>query len=360
MSLNPNSKLVREVSGFAVTMAPGIKANVLSWLGNHMEVYGDRDLFWSQLVAAPKKDDFLEHNFHRLPVAVRVEVASPLQVTAFLTTVRTLIEQSAPGMTLWEVQEYRGLSYVKVSPAKEWDDDLPRELAFYYAIADKALTLTMNEDVLKRSLARSVRRTASSERRGQVNRRGEPWLGRHVGFQADGETLELTEIGLREEVVPEMQARSWGNLYILNEWRALFPDVDPVVTHQRLFGTRLTCPGGGVYTWNEEWQTMESTAYGHPGEPKAGPGVLRPPLSNLVEGNFGLTFEDDGLRARVKLLRSKGKTDGLPTAVLQSICARHSSELCDTGRALRAKAGAVLTRAGWYLPSYLGDGVFGR
>ena len=350
MSLNPNSELVRMVSGFAVTMAPGVKANVISWLGGHMEIYGDRDLFWRQLAAAPKKDDFLEHNFHRLPVAARVEVSSPLHVTAFLASVRAFIEQTAPGMTLWEVQTWKGLSYVKISPAQVWDDDFPQEVAIYYAVADKALTLTLNEDVLKRSLARSARRTSSPARRSRVNRRGEPWLGRHVGFQADGETLDLTEIGVREELVPEAQIRSWGNLYILNEWKRLFPDADPVVVHQRLFGTRLTCPGRGEYVWNEEWQTMESTSYGHPGQRKDGPGLLRPPLSELAAGNFGLTFEDDGLRARVELQRGKRKGDSLPGMVLHTWCTAYPSAVCDMARATGFKMTRVWDRLSWYLP----------
>ena len=335
MSLNPESKLVREISGFAVTMAPGLKGNVISWLGDHLEIYGDHDPFWAQLAAAPKKDDFLGHNLHRLPLAVRVEVTSPLQVTAFLATVRGFIEQAAPGMTRWEPQTYRGLSYVKVSPAQVWDDDLPRELAIYYAVADKALTLTLNEDVLKRSLARSAMRMASPERKARVNRRGTPWVGSHVGFQADGETLELTEVGVRDELVPELQARSWGNLYILNEWKRLFPAADPVDVHRRLWGTRLTCPGGGSYAWNEEWQTMESTSYGHPGQPKAGPGLLRPPLSELVSGNFGLTFEDDGLRARALLRR--GRRPSLVGTVLETWCDTHPGALCTMGAAARAQ-----------------------
>ncbi|MFH1532838.1 MAG: hypothetical protein ABIK09_19110 [Pseudomonadota bacterium] len=350
MSLNPNSRLVRQVSGFAVTLAPGLKANVISWLGSHVEIYGDRDPFWAQLVAAPKKEDFIEKNFHRLPVAIQVGVSSPLQVTAFLATVRAFIEQSAPGMTLWEVQTFKGLSYVKVSPAQRWDDDLPMDLAIYYAVADKALTLTLHEDVLKRSLARAVKRTSSPERRARVNRLGEPWRGRHVGFQADGETLELAEIGAREELIPELQARSWGNLTILNEWKRVFPDADPVAVHQRLWGTRLTCPGGGEYAWNAEWRTMESTAYGHPGQPKDGPGLLRPPLSELAAGNFGLTFEDDGLRARAELRRGRHKGRSLWGQVLNTWCSAHPGALCELGSAARYRVTTLWGRLPLYLP----------
>ncbi len=349
MSLNPESRLVRELSGFAVRMAPGIEAHVISWLGNHLEIYGDRDPFWDALVAAPKKDDFLEHNFHRLPVAIRVEVSTPMKVTAFLSTVRGFIEQSAPGMTRWEVKTHLGQSYVKISPAQVWDDDLPEALAIYYAIADKALVLTLDEATLQRSLTRSAKRTASPGRRARVDRQGEPWLGSHVGFQAAGSTLELAEVGLRDEIVPEAQARAWGNLYILNEWKRLFPDADPVAVHQRVFGTRLTCPGGGEYVWDAAWRTMASTAYGHPGAPKDGPGLLRPPLSELAAGNFGLTFEDDGLRARVALRRGSPEGQSLPAAVVHAWCAAHPGALCATGQAVRRRVEAIRDRLSWYL-----------
>jgi hypothetical protein len=45
---------------------------------------------------------------------------------------------------------------------------------------------------------------------------------------------------------------------------------------------------------------MESISYGHPGEPKQGP-PFPAALRELAQANFGITFEDDGLRTRVEL-----------------------------------------------------------
>ena len=61
------------------------------------------------------------------------------------------------------------------------------------------------------------------------------------------------------------------NIPILNEWKRLFPGEDPVNLHQKIWQTHLISPGGGQYVWNDEWKTMESTVYGHPGQPKDGP-----------------------------------------------------------------------------------------
>ena len=54
---------------------------------------------------------------------------------------------------------------------------------------------------------------------------------------------------------------------------------------------------------------MASTIYGHPGEPKDGP-PAPPMLSSFAAGSFGLTFENQGLRARAELSRGEEKTKG--------------------------------------------------
>ena len=99
-----------------------------------------------------------------------------------------------------------------------------------------------------------------------------------------------------------MQVLSWNNLHILNEWRRRYPQHEPVELHERLWQRRLVCPGGGEYRWNEKWQTVESTVYGHPGEPRTGVS-LPVALRAITHGNFGLTFEPNGLRVKVELVR---------------------------------------------------------
>jgi hypothetical protein len=102
-----------------------------------------------------------------------------------------------------------------------------------------------------------------------------------------------------------MQACAWSNLPILNEWKRLYPDRDPVAVHQQIWKTQLACPGGGKYVWNKEFQTMESTVYGHPGQPRLGP-LLPRPLEAVERMDFGLSFENHGLRARAEIRRAVG------------------------------------------------------
>jgi len=331
MSINRESRPVRQVTGFAVSMAPGLKLDALSWLGDYFVVYGDLDPFWDELARTEERryGRFFEDNAHRLPVALYVDVSSALKVTAFLASVRAFIEQTAPGMTLWENKKYKGQNYVKVSPTGEAArDGVPEKLALYYGVTGKTLIITLSEGLLKRALKRQSTRRKSPRKRKKLDARGLEWLGSSVGMQADVHVLKLLELVARREYVPQMQNRAWGNIPVLNEWQRLRPDGDPVELHQQLWHTRLLCPGGGEYVWNEEWQTMESTLYGHPGVPKEGPGLLRPPLSTLNAGNFGLTFENDGVRARVELVRNKKKISALTVRIARSICRVRPNGMC--------------------------------
>jgi hypothetical protein len=127
--------------------------------------------------------------------------------------------------------------------------------------------------------------------------------------QVDAQALQILNRLAGDEFRSAMQSAAWGNLPILNEWKRRFPDQDPVDVHRRVWGTTLQCPGGGKYVWNEAFQTLESTAYGHPGEPKDGPSAP-PAMSTFGRANFGITFEHDGLRARMILDGEAAKPAG--------------------------------------------------
>jgi len=106
----------------------------------------------------------------------------------------------------------------------------------------------------------------------------------------------------REPYRYAIQARSRANLPLLNAWKRQSPDHDPQTIYRKYWHARLVCPSGGEYVWNQTFQADESTAYGHPAEPKDGPGMPET-LDGITAGNFGLTFEQDGLHARAELQR---------------------------------------------------------
>jgi len=306
LALNRESAATKQYAGLLGLLSPELKVNPLSWIGDTVAVYVDDGQFFADLAGVEPKDleKYVEDNIHRLPIALHVGVRSGLRLTAFLTGVRAFIEQSAPGMTTWETLEYGDQPYVRVSASERARSrnrgNALDNLAVYYAASGDALILTLDESLLKRSLdRREARRKVEDE--GKVwQRPGVRWIGDSFNVQIDASLLSYIEKPLHEFYQQTMQVLCWNNILILNEWKHRYPDRDPVEVHQAYWQRKLVCPGGGRYRWNESWQTMESTVYGHPGEPQDGP-TWPASLARLYHGNFGLTFEDDGLQARIQI-----------------------------------------------------------
>jgi hypothetical protein len=301
-AINTQSKPVQDAGSFVGNMAPGLKANFLSWLGQSIALYADDDPFWSDLMAATNSDRFMEQSYARLPVALHCEVKSALGVAAFLTSLHAFADQSAPKMTTWQNLEYNGQAYVKVAAAKSSSQsERGEDWSVFYAVTPDSLTVTLSEALLKRALNRQAARSDTNA----IVTAGRPWLGSNVCFQVEQKFLNVLLKSTHDDYQTHLQTLAWNNLPILNEWKRLRPAEDPVQWHEKIWGVKLLCPGGGAYVWNEKWQTMESTVFGHPGEPKTG--SFTSPLDALLDANFGVTFENQGLNARAVLNRNLEK-----------------------------------------------------
>lgn len=301
VAINTKSQPVQEAGNFIGNMAPGLKANPFGWLGQAITIYADEDPFWDQLRASTNAESFLEKSYPRLPVALHCEVKNALGVAAFLTALRAFMDQTAPNMTSWQNLEYNGKAYVKVGEAQKSADPDAKDWAVYYAVTPDSLTVTLNEPLLKRALDRQSARAADQ----QPTIAGvKPWLGTNLCLQVEQKFFDVLQKATRDEYQMRLQLLAWNNLPVLNEWKRLYPDKDPVKLHEALWGTRLLCPGGGTYAWNEKWHTMESTVFGHPGEPRSGSAN---PLSAIAAGNLGVSFENQGLSAKAVLDRNAGK-----------------------------------------------------
>jgi len=317
MSLNRESPVVRQGNNFLLGMAPGSKLDPLSWLGESISIYADEDPIWEEIakIDPDKWDSELSKKFPRLPIAIQFEVANPLKATLFLSAVRAFIEQTGPNMTTWESVKLDDESaYVKITPSRQARDSAPeefRELALYYAISGNSLTVTLNENVIKNVLQRQASRTKAQEKpasdtKNEMVLPTKPWLGKNLVLRANSKLLDLAMHSTRRQMQNNVQVLAWSNLPILNEWHRLYPDRDPVAVHEQVWKTKLVCPGGGKYVWNDTWQTMESSVYGHPGESKDGP-IITPGMLGIEQADFGLTFEEQGLRARAVLERKLRK-----------------------------------------------------
>ena len=305
LALNRQSPMVRSAENLAAMAGQAIS---LGWVGSSVSVYADDDPFWKDL-AKVKEDDldkFFQKNAGRLPVAARIEVSNPLKLAAFLTMARAFIEQTSPGLTHWESLKYKEQPYVRITPVKG-GRGVPQEmenLAIYYTSVGGALTITLSESVLQRAIDRGLARVQAEGKttEGKSAAAAGPWLGSNAALRVDRRILEIGNALGRRHYEELMQTQCWNNLPILNEWKRLYPDRDPVEVHRSVWGVELVCPGGGKYVWNEKLQTMESTVYGSPAAPKVGP-PAPPVLGGFAAADFGLTFENQGLRARAALKR---------------------------------------------------------
>ena len=320
LSINTSSNEIRQWSSIASLMTGNSRLDLLSWLGSTIEFYCDDDPFWGALAQMDPDDleSVVRKTGFRPPVACRIGVSEPFRLAAFLVAARAFVEQTASGLTQWESRSHRDQAYVRIAPterAKSSNQSLG-EIEVYYAYVNDALVLTMNEELLKRSIDRGLGDAASKTTGNEsphTDTSTQPlpeWIGENLAAIVNRRFIDYVGLVAYREYDGAMRRLSWSNLPALNHWRQLFPEQDPVQVHETFWHAKLICPGGGKYVWNERFQTMESTVYGHPGEPSkklddGAPGLHLPrPLSALESANFGLTFEEQGLRARVDLRRS--------------------------------------------------------
>jgi hypothetical protein len=250
-------------------------------------------------------DAYLMRNLDKLPLAVHVQVTDGARLALFLGALRGFLEQSAPDMLVYDTREHHGRHYVRVGerrPEARGDSGPAGGFALFYAPTSHALVVSPCEKVVTRFLDR----LDQAEGKGGTPAdhppgiKAEPWLGESLALKASHDGLQLLAATGQTALRESLRRQSWSNLPILDEYRRLLPDRDPVQVHEALWGVRLVCPGGGRYVWNETWGTMESTAFGCPAAPKPGPDTIGV-LKNLRLGQFGLSFEDQGLRARVAI-----------------------------------------------------------
>ena len=303
MAINLKSEPMLTAENFFSEGMFKLGAKPLSWVGSSIALYADNDPFWDELAKtdAEKTQEYLEKNMYRIPAAISIENKSPLKLAAFLTALRAVISQTAPDMVEWVSLQYNGRSYVRIKPTEQTRQQQKsiENLALYYAATPKALVISLNEDVIKRALDREIASTQPA-----TSKPSQPWLGQSVAARAQRQFIDLLQHGLHEQYVEALRHRCWSNLPILNEYKHRYPSEDPLKIHQRLWAAQLIDPAGGTYAWNDQDQTMESSIFGSPTSPKQ-PKRVPMVLEGFTGFGGGITFENQGLRARARLDRAK-------------------------------------------------------
>lgn len=298
-SLDPKGEQINRNLGFLLDPGSALARIGFSWLGNWVTVILGESDFWKGLSQAMAKGDgpegdYLLENHQLIPLSVVFDVSNSLALTAFLPALRGMIEQTVPGMTNWENLSQNEQTYVRISVKDATGEWTP---ALHYAVTPKRLILSLNEDLLKSEMG-YVKGT-SSETKSPANLQD---ISSNLELHMNQGALTILDLLSRDSIESTRRTRSWGNLPILNEWHRLAPEKSAVDFHEQFWYTRLTCPGGGEYVWNDEYKTYESTVYGHPGQPKTRTDV--PSLWQAFEqANTSLIFEEDGLRSQGEVKR---------------------------------------------------------
>ena len=298
MALSRESRTFRNGGGMAGMFLPGVR-DPLGWVGDSISLYFDRDPVWKELLDADDEWSMIEKKASVMPIGLHVTVDNPLLLVGFLTGLRGFSDQSAPGMTNWENRDYNGQTYVSVGATDDFDSGEFGNLRLNYVILPTGLTLSLNEELIHRAIDRAQAQKLEDAEAPVMT----PWLGKSLGLRVASEAFKgLVPVWFGSEYLAAMRLRSWSNLTILNEWHALYPDRDPVEVHASIWKTRLVCPGGGEYVWDEATKSMQSTVFGSPLNPIDG-GELPELLKSIRALESGLTFEDDGVRAQFLLHR---------------------------------------------------------
>jgi hypothetical protein len=262
-----------------------------AWLGDYLTLYCDDDPFLAELLAADDPSEKLEADLYRIPVALEVGIADPLRAGLFMTAMRLKLEETVPGLVIFENREHAGKKYVKFRTDSNNPMADGMDYAMYYAIDATRLLLTPNENIVKRALE-PVAGTQHAR----------PWLGGSAAFRIDRRALDLLQRLDSDGYEDAVRTRAARALPILNEWSRLFPNEDPVAVHERLFHESIVVPEAGMFVFDPTRGAMTTQNLGDLAMPKqlANPIVILPGIELI---DLGLGFEHGGLRARGSIER---------------------------------------------------------
>jgi hypothetical protein len=282
-NIDTESEAFRRLGEQSVQILPSLKANALGWVGGSISLYLDESFFWTALTRGNAKT-LLDMNYLRLPLGVRIDSRSSVQLAVFITAIRSYIEESAPNLLRWEQRKHGETAYLAVL-SKEEEEENPLSPAIYYAALKGALLISLDERVLKDAIDREEKEKKAVA------------TGHHVQATLDGSSATLLGM-VGENRLDRQRLESWAALPILNEWHRRESQKDPVALHAAIFREDIRCPGGKGYRWNEAACTMESVAFGFPADPR---GEEVKFASAPVRFGAGLRFEDGGLRLQATM-----------------------------------------------------------
>jgi len=169
---------------------------------------------------------------------------------------------------------------------------------------------SLSKDVIHRAIDRSkVRKKQADVSNKNIDAKPKDdapegiWGGQSAALKV-ANLAKTIQVVFGQQIGRNQERQAWSALPILNELRLRFPDIDSVALYQQIWHTKIECPAGGEFVWNEEFATYESTVLKSPASPRDKL-LIALPLADFPITESGITFEEDGLRARTVLKRKK-------------------------------------------------------
>lgn len=287
-----DAETIRSMRSFFDDGAADDLVDPFGFLGDALTFYVDTDPFLDELIASDDPSIKLDQELWRIPVAFEVGIRDPLRAGIFITSLRLKAEESAPGLLIFETKEHAGSKYVKVkgdagSPMTGGMEDF----AVYYAIDSTRLLVTPCEAIVRRALESK-----------NVENESRAWLGESAALRFDQRAINLFRSLSAEGYEDKVRTRAAMALPILNEWKRLFPNEDPVAFHERVFHERIVVPEAGEFEFDGARATMTTSRLGDLAHPKSLEKPLRV-LPDIEAVDLGIGFEHGGLRARGRIDR---------------------------------------------------------
>ena len=262
-------------------------------IGQTMSFYLDDSPIWRAFMENANDASVLIKNAGKIPAALRFDLVDP---AAFPGLVNGIVKKASDNESVFHPHQYRGVTFYRLKSEDHVLGDVGNLLSYVVLPDDDEVHFSLNEQMIHAAIDRHLDRQKIRKSGQPVPVHGPAWLGESVGIQM------RWPVGIHDLLIQSrahnLAARSWENLHILNEWKKKYPTEDAVALHARVWNQRLVCPGGGAYSWNAEYQTYESSVFGHPAQPKFPDDVKGDRwIDRMQRGNFGLNVEEHGLRA---------------------------------------------------------------
>ena len=264
-----------------------VVTNAMDWIGETVSLYVD----WDESIK-----DLPEswNDFEQLPFGLTIELQEGKdedKLFAFLRNVSNVFHHRDGA---WSDSSYKKK---KIHSYKH--DDFGREIDVHLVLVGRVLLLSPNLAVIHRAIDREQNGSGAVFAKQDKGN----WLGDHMNVKISGEFTELLEKTFEHEFQRELTYQSWCNVPVLNEWKKHLPQRDSVELHNSMWHQQLIAVDGSGYEWDESLRSMKATHYGPPGD-EITPGHSIPPVyRNVKSAAAGITFVNDGIRARVQIER---------------------------------------------------------